>query len=111
MSNNKSKERLANRKPKPSPAGGKSGRGCAWLTGHVWSPMPRALILGHGIFVAVPPDRDERPLRVFETFTEDLHRMARWLKAVGSQPSRWNRRAFTGFHRTTFWKPTESSRA
>jgi transposase len=35
------------------------------------------------IFVAVPPDRDERPVRVFETFTEDLHAMARWLKACG----------------------------
>jgi len=35
------------------------------------------------IFVAVPPDRDERPVRVFDTFTEDLQAMARWLKACG----------------------------
>jgi transposase len=35
------------------------------------------------IYVAVPPDRDDRPVRVFETFTEDLHRMAGWLKACG----------------------------
>jgi transposase len=35
------------------------------------------------IFVAVPPDRDEHPVRVFDTFTEDLHSMARWLKACG----------------------------
>ncbi|MGH9629940.1 MAG: hypothetical protein ACRD7E_16605, partial [Bryobacteraceae bacterium] len=28
------------------------------------------------IFVAVPPDRDEHPVRVFQTFTEDLHAMA-----------------------------------
>jgi transposase len=35
------------------------------------------------IFVAVPPDRDEHPVRVFETFTEDLHAMAPWLKACG----------------------------
>jgi transposase len=35
------------------------------------------------IFVAVPPDRDGRPVRVFQTFTEDLHAMARWLKACG----------------------------
>lgn len=33
------------------------------------------------IFVAVPPDRDENPVRVFATFTEDLEAMARWLKA------------------------------
>ena len=31
------------------------------------------------IFVAVPPDRDENPVRVFATFTEDLAEMARWL--------------------------------
>ena len=31
------------------------------------------------IFVAVPPDRDENPVRVFSTFTEDLEAMARWL--------------------------------
>jgi transposase len=35
------------------------------------------------IFVAVPPDRDECPVRVFDTFTEDLHAMARWLQACG----------------------------
>jgi transposase len=35
------------------------------------------------IFVAVPPDRDEHPVRVFDTFTEDLHTMAQWLKACG----------------------------
>ena len=35
------------------------------------------------IFVAVPADRDEHPVRVFDTFTEDLHAMARWLKACG----------------------------
>src|ERR1022692_409164 len=31
------------------------------------------------IFVAVPADRDENPVRVFPTFTEDLEEMARWL--------------------------------
>ena len=35
------------------------------------------------IYVAVPPDRDERPVRVFQTFTEDLQAMARWLKTCG----------------------------
>lgn len=35
------------------------------------------------IFVAVPPDRDEHPVRVFETFTEDLERMAQWLVSCG----------------------------
>ena len=31
------------------------------------------------IFVAVPSDRDENPVRVFPTFTEDLEEMVRWL--------------------------------
>jgi transposase len=35
------------------------------------------------IFVAVPPDRDDDPVRVFETFTEDLQQMADWLLSCG----------------------------
>ena len=35
------------------------------------------------IFVAVPPDRDEHPVRVFATFTEDLEKMAKWLVSCG----------------------------
>jgi hypothetical protein len=31
------------------------------------------------MFVAVPPGRDEHPVRVFTTFTEDLERLADWL--------------------------------
>jgi transposase len=31
------------------------------------------------IFVAVPPDRDPHPVRVFATFTEDLQRLCEWL--------------------------------
>ena len=33
------------------------------------------------IYVAVPPDRDADPVRVFSTFTEDLQRLAEWLRA------------------------------
>lgn len=36
------------------------------------------------IFVAVPPDRDECPVRVFDTFTEDLQTMACWLRTTTS---------------------------
>ncbi len=32
-------------------------------------------------FVAVPPDRDQTPVRSFPTFTGDLHRLADWLTA------------------------------
>ena len=33
------------------------------------------------IFVAVPPDRDATPVRIFSTFTEDLEKLAEWLAA------------------------------
>lgn len=32
-------------------------------------------------FVAVPSDRDKQPIRSFGSFTKDLHRLAKWLKA------------------------------
>lgn len=35
------------------------------------------------IFVAVPQDRDPSPVRSFETFTEDLHRLKDWLVQCG----------------------------
>jgi transposase len=34
-------------------------------------------------FVAVPPDRDDLPVRVFKSFTDDLHRLSDWLAACG----------------------------
>jgi hypothetical protein len=34
-------------------------------------------------WVAVPEDRDEKPVRPFGCFTSDLHAMARWLKKCG----------------------------
>ena len=33
--------------------------------------------------VAVPRERDERPVRTFQTFSGDLHQLADWLHAVG----------------------------
>lgn len=35
------------------------------------------------IVVAVPPDRDAEPVRVFRTFTPDLHALVAWLRACG----------------------------
>jgi transposase len=35
------------------------------------------------IYVSVPPDRDQESVRAFETFTEDLNRLANWLIACG----------------------------
>ena len=34
-------------------------------------------------FVAVPPDRDDQPVREFASFTADLHSLADWLDACG----------------------------
>ena len=34
-------------------------------------------------FVAVPPDRDDEPVREFASFTVDLERLADWLTACG----------------------------
>lgn len=34
-------------------------------------------------FVAVPPDRDDEPVREFPSFTTDLNALADWLKACG----------------------------
>jgi transposase len=35
------------------------------------------------IYVAVPVDRDKEPVRVFKTFTCELHSLARWLVSCG----------------------------
>jgi transposase len=35
------------------------------------------------IVVAVPADRDPQPVRVFQTFTADLHALLAWLRACG----------------------------
>lgn len=35
------------------------------------------------IYVSVRPDRHPEPVRCFPTFTEDLHKLADWLKACG----------------------------
>ena len=52
---------------------------CVWKIIHYWRRMQLQSILVREIFIAVPSDRDENPVRVFATFTEDLNEMARWL--------------------------------
>src|SRR5437660_7850794 len=37
------------------------------------------------VYVAVPTDRDPEPIRCFSTFTDDLHRLADWLRACNVQ--------------------------
>src|ERR1700739_4893079 len=49
-------------------------------------PEPNAAGIDIGareLYVAVPPDRDENPIRVFTTFTSDLEKLADWLISCG----------------------------
>ena len=52
----------------------------------VFHPHAAGIDIGaREIYVAVPPDRDPKPIRVFATFTEDLLARATRLKACGVQ--------------------------
>src|ERR1700739_2317316 len=48
-------------------------------------------------YVAVRPDRDQQPVRRFECFTADLHRMSDWLQSCGVQTVACRRPVFIGF--------------
>ena len=51
----------------------------------IFEPNAAGIDIGaREIFMAVPADRDEHPVRKCETFTGDLHRMAAWLVHCGS---------------------------
>ena len=51
---------------------------------HILQPDAAGADIGaEEIFVAVPPDRDDEPVRRFPTFTCDLHRLADWLQQCG----------------------------
>ena len=44
------------------------------------NPNAAGIDIGSQIHVvAVPPDRDDEPVRTFKSFTGDLHRLAEWL--------------------------------
>ena len=47
-------------------------------------PHSAGIDVGNGAhYVAVRPDRDPQPVRRFECFTADLHRLADWLRSCG----------------------------
>jgi len=51
---------------------------------HILQPDAAGADIGaEEIFVAVPPDRDDDPVRRFPTFTRDLHELADWLQSCG----------------------------
>src|ERR1700694_3246220 len=70
---------LAQRNPSISLKPGKS-RVALTIT----HPNAAGIDIGSGShFVAVPPDRDDEPVREFPSFTVDLNALADWLKACG----------------------------
>lgn len=70
--NRKQKKELARQLQSPSPGL------------EVVHPRAAGIDIGNGThYVAVRPDQDPEPVRRFECFTADLHRLADWLKACG----------------------------
>jgi transposase len=70
---------LAERNPSISLKPGKS-RVALTIT----HPNAAGIDIGSGShFVAVPPDRDDEPVREFPSFTVNLNALADWLKACG----------------------------
>lgn len=56
------------------------------------------------MFVAVPPDRDAHPVRVFDTLPRIYSDWPTGWSLVESPLWRWNPPACIGFRCTTFWK-------
>jgi transposase len=82
VSDNKKQEKTHKPKPEVRLGRRKKRKGMSLADRPCLEPNAAGIDIGaREIFVAVPPDRDERPVRVFETFTEDLQAMAQWLKA------------------------------
>jgi hypothetical protein len=82
------------KKPSPKPAAkkqrkagpGKRGRkkGMCQEDRPFLEPNAAGIDIGaREIFVAVPPDRDPKPVRIFTTLTGDIEMMADWLVACG----------------------------
>ena len=60
----------------------KPGKSRAALT--ITHPNAAGIDIGSAAhFVAVPPDRDDEPVREFPSFTVDLNALADWLKTCG----------------------------
>ena len=63
---------------------GKRNKGRCWQDRPILEPNAAGIDVGaREMFVAVPPGRDENPVRVFATFTEDLERLTDWLEQCG----------------------------
>jgi hypothetical protein len=73
------------KRPKGKPAGKKRKRkGMRLEERPLIEPRAAGIDIGaREIYVAVPPDCDVEPVRVFATFTDDLHRLTDWLIGCG----------------------------
>ena len=79
-----SKKGTPKRKAKRGPQKRRTRKQEAIAARPVLEPNAAGIDIGaREIYVAVPPDRDEQPVRVFQTFTADLHAMAQWLVGCG----------------------------
>jgi len=63
-------------------------------------PNAAAIDIGAKMHVAV---RTGIPVRTFNTFTDDLHRLADWFEQCGSRRSSWNPPGSIGFQSTRSW--------
>ena len=80
MSIQKQTEEAVNKKGAAGKSRGRRRKGMTLDDRPILEPNAAGIDIGaREIFVAVPADRDENPVRVFPTFTEDLEEMARWL--------------------------------
>ena len=86
MSDQKPKTKKVTVQPGKAHSGGRKRkrRGMCLEDRPVLEPNAAGIDIGaREIFVAVPSDRDERPVQIFATFTEDLKKMAAWLVRCG----------------------------
>jgi transposase len=85
----KKRQEAAEQKVKASPSGPKPKRqrrkkGMCLEDRPVLEPNAAGIDIGaREMFVAVPAGRDENPIRVFATFTENLEQLADWLAQCG----------------------------
>ena len=71
-------------KPGPKVAKSKRASQRPEIDHPVFQPNAASIDIGaREIYVAIPADRDENPVRKCETFTGDLHQMAEWLVSCG----------------------------
>jgi hypothetical protein len=81
---NKKQQKVKAKASVPKPKRRRRQKGTCLEDQPVLEPNSAGVDVGaREMFVAVPPRRDENPVRVFATFTEDLEQLADWLAQCG----------------------------